>query len=313
MRICEEYRELISLAIDNEISPEDMNELRRHLLECDECRLVYNAFRSISDSLSDDCAQPPEGFSQNVMFRLGHERQARRKRPVWRRFAAVAACFVVLAAAVSGIGIDRWKKQADTETAPRDFYAAAGEAPEYSEYEENASLCDITGSDDVPDNGTQYFSPADPGAPDTSELPPPAEEPTCDAPTERAPSDEANYKLEAQLSPEEDMAILMSLTEADIYTGEFSDASFAVPDVSTTNSDALAALAALLSFSELTEEERPDEEPLFTVIGRISEDEEITIPIWLSSGSLIIQLGENGPIYIANGSFTDLLDFIRNA
>lgn len=313
MRTCEEYRELISLAIDNEITPEDMVELQRHLLECDECRLVYDAFMSISGSLSDELAQPPEGFAQNVMFRIGHEQPARRKRSVWKRFAAIAACFVILAATASGIGLNRWKNGSAADNAPKAVYASADTAPEYSEADEEASLFDLHNSDAAAARDESQNSAPDAMEPDAPLVQLPAEEPASDVPADGVLTSEAPEDSSAQLSPEDEMTILMSLTEAEIYTGELSDTGSVAPDVSTTNSEALAALANLLSFSELTGEDVPDGEPLFTIIGRISENEEIKIPIWLSDNSLVIQLGEDGPIYIANGTLVDLLEFIKNA
>ncbi len=319
MRTCEEYRELISLTIDNEIAPEEMVELQRHLMECDECRLVYDAFAGISESLSDELVQPPNSFTEGVMFKIGLERPSRKKHSVWGRFAAIAACFVILAAAASKIGVDRWKSNSTTDDlSPQAAYNMTDTVPNKPESNNETQLFDIPSDDSQPAPDGKNNNADTPTAPTPEPPLPPAsdEETTVGEPADPLPEDvpaESNGDNDASNSAEDEMAILMSLTEAEIYTGGPSDTGSVTPDVSTTNSDALAALANLLSFSKLSEEDAPDDDPLFTIIGRSSEDEEIKISIWLSDGDLIIQLGEDSPVYIANGALIDLLDFIKNA
>lgn len=320
MRTCEEYRELISLAMDNEIAPEDMMDLQRHLLECDECRLVSEAFAAVADCLADEEAQPPDGFVEGVMFKIGAQQElsARRKRPIWRRYAAAAACFVILAAAVSGISLDRWKSRGDGEEAPRaastdiDSEAGAGDG------QDSVSLFDFFSSNAAPevssaDVPTGYDAEEPPSPPESEPEPVvgsgrensdlAGSEPTAGAANSQEPSSQA----------EEDMAVLLSITEADIYSGEYSVSDEASPAVSTASDDVLETLAKLLSFSELTDgaNRLADKEPLFTIVGHISEDEDIVIRIWLSDNRLIIQLGEDGPIYIAAGTLLDLIELIE--
>ena len=57
---CEKYIELISSMVDGELTHEQEAELRTHLESCDECRKVYDAFKGISNALSEELAEPPE-------------------------------------------------------------------------------------------------------------------------------------------------------------------------------------------------------------------------------------------------------------
>lgn len=328
MRTCEEYRELISLAMDNEIAPEDMVDLQRHLLECDECRLVSDAFAAVSDCLAGEASQPPEGFAKGVMFRLGAQQElsARRKRPIWRRFAAAAACFVILAAAVSGINLNRWKNQGNSDEVPRAASADSQDADFSDDEQDSVSLFDYYSNNAEPDNDSLPAQdvpsadvPADNGAEEPMTEPEP--EPVLESGTGRessdlsgdVPFDEVNAQPESGSQAEEDMALLLSITEADIYSGEYSVSNAVPPDVSTASDDVLEALARLLSFSELADgaSRFADKEPLFTIVGHISEDENIVIRIWISDDHLVIQLGEDGPVYVAAGTLLDLIELIE--
>lgn len=334
MRTCEEYRELISLAIDNEIAPDEMRDLQRHLLVCEECRNVYRAFAALSDSLADSLSVAPEDFTEGVMSRIGAQSQpARKKRFAWGRFAAVAACFVIVAAAASKIGLDGWQSRSgESAAAPADYavsddvnaesYAPAEPEEEQEDSSMNSVLYDSYPQEDTADgSGTvDSDSPAEATpAPEaslqdqeTQELPESGQQQKTDGNSTDATESNSPTSNCAD-SPEEAMAMLTGLTEAEIYTGDVSESSSSEPDVTTTNTDSLAALAELLSFSELSQEERPQDEPLFTVVAQDSENGKFEIRIWLSGSKLIIEFGENGTLYVANGTFADLLEFIENA
>ena len=103
MKDCAYYQELISRLVDREITPEEGEELAAHARECDECRAVYSAFVSLSEMLSSDLAEPPEELSENVMAEIRRAelwKQNRKPRHHWRRWAALAACAVL----VIGVG-----------------------------------------------------------------------------------------------------------------------------------------------------------------------------------------------------------------
>ena len=102
MRTCEEYREMISRLLDEDLSAEERSELERHAASCPDCAAVLAAFRSLSEAIADDPAEPPEGLHENIMADVRREAIRRRQAPKRvRSFLALAACaaLVILAAA----------------------------------------------------------------------------------------------------------------------------------------------------------------------------------------------------------------------
>lgn len=92
---CEEIREKISVMADQELSDEECALVTEHLAACPECMMVYEAFASLSDALSelDDL---PEGFSQSVMHKVrARARVPKLKRGLFRA-AGLAACFALV-------------------------------------------------------------------------------------------------------------------------------------------------------------------------------------------------------------------------
>ena len=102
MKDCAAYQEMISRLIDREITPEEGTELAAHARECAECRAVYTAFSSLSGLLSDDLVDPPEELAENVMAEIRRSelwKKKRQPRRQLRRWAALAACAVLLVGA----------------------------------------------------------------------------------------------------------------------------------------------------------------------------------------------------------------------
>ena len=102
MKTCDEYREMISRLLDEALSAEERSELERHAASCPDCAAVLAAFRSLSEALADDPAEPPEGLHENIMADVRREAIRRRQAPKRvRSFLALAACaaLVILAAA----------------------------------------------------------------------------------------------------------------------------------------------------------------------------------------------------------------------
>ena len=128
MKDCAYYQELISRLIDREITPEEGEELAAHARECEECRAVYTAFVSLSDTIADDLADPPAELAENVMAEIRRSelwKQNRRPRQL-RRYAALAASAVL----VIGLG---------AFALPRLFSRKASAAPETVLYSMAAS------------------------------------------------------------------------------------------------------------------------------------------------------------------------------
>ena len=47
MNLCEQYGELISAAIDDELSADERSRLEKHLAECVECRGQFQCFEQV--------------------------------------------------------------------------------------------------------------------------------------------------------------------------------------------------------------------------------------------------------------------------
>ena len=70
MNGCEYYQELISRMLDEDINRDERAELARHLETCPECRMMYQAFSTLSDTISCDLEEPPENLTDNIMAEI---------------------------------------------------------------------------------------------------------------------------------------------------------------------------------------------------------------------------------------------------
>lgn len=164
MKDCAYYQELISRLVDREITPEEGEELAAHARECEECRAVYTAFVSLSDTLCAGLVDPPEELAENVMAEIRRAelwKQNRRPRRQMRRWAALAAS-AVLVIGVGALTLPRLlgakgaAKAANGEAvysaeAPAEPAAAAAGAAAYDTAavsEEAAEMAPIPVSDD---------------------------------------------------------------------------------------------------------------------------------------------------------------------
>ncbi len=95
MNGCEDYIEQISALLDGELPHEQETELRTHIESCADCQCVYDAFRGISQALSENLVQPPETLASGVMFKLKRQKKGG-KHFVIGRVTAAAACFVLI-------------------------------------------------------------------------------------------------------------------------------------------------------------------------------------------------------------------------
>jgi len=92
---CEKYLEMISAMLDDELSQAEKAELMAHIAECNDCRKAYDAFKAINDELTE--LEPvPEGFAASVMGKI---QKPKKKMIHWQRYAAVAACLVLICTA----------------------------------------------------------------------------------------------------------------------------------------------------------------------------------------------------------------------
>ena len=143
MRTCETYEAWLSALLDGELDPKYQAELMEHLSDCPACRQYFDDLMAIQDALAEpDGVKAPEGFAQSVMDAVaktpqgGAEPAPRNKKPAlrWRRWAALAACLALVAAAGLWAESRMWRCGSDMSDsmvnyaiAPRSGEAATGE------------------------------------------------------------------------------------------------------------------------------------------------------------------------------------------
>lgn len=91
---CEEYRALISCAVDGELHEEELRSLQAHLTVCEDCRAYRDALAALSEELQTPMEAPAE-LRTRVM---GSVRADMRKKKLRRftRYGSLAACVVLL-------------------------------------------------------------------------------------------------------------------------------------------------------------------------------------------------------------------------
>lgn len=104
MKRCEDYQELISRMLDHDLSRAEREELAEHVKTCPDCAAVYVAFRSLSENLGGDLAEPPRALHESIMAdvrrdALRRKNSAHRSHRGWHAVFTVAACLVLLVAA----------------------------------------------------------------------------------------------------------------------------------------------------------------------------------------------------------------------
>ncbi len=127
---CEEYRAMISCALDGELGKEEEGLLAAHLAECGECRRYKEALEELHRSLSA-LPEAPGGLRGSVMDQVRAEMRGKKLRRMLR-YGSMAACLVlVLGAGLfmgRGMRADSLSKTAEA----RDMTFAAPAAEEYS-------------------------------------------------------------------------------------------------------------------------------------------------------------------------------------
>lgn len=106
MSRCDEYLEQASRYLDGELPRDEEAGLLEHLKNCSECRRYFDVMRAAAEAAEEVPA--PEGFAAGVMEAVRAEAarsaaadagKRRSRRAVYARFAAAAACLVLVAAA----------------------------------------------------------------------------------------------------------------------------------------------------------------------------------------------------------------------
>ena len=95
----EQYIELMSAALDGEITPAERQALEAHLAVRPECAALWEDLRAQSAALRSLDCEVPEGLKARILADLPPQEKPRRS--PWRRWAAACACLVVVAAALT--------------------------------------------------------------------------------------------------------------------------------------------------------------------------------------------------------------------
>lgn len=115
MNGCDRYRQQISLLLDGELSAEEKDELARHVTECEECRALYCAFRSVSELIEEDMEEPPAALLADTMAKVRRSILREKNRRAGQRWKGVlaVACSLALVVAAAGLLLPKLKKSAD--------------------------------------------------------------------------------------------------------------------------------------------------------------------------------------------------------
>lgn len=314
MRKCDKYRELMNLALDDAITEYERKRLNDHLASCPECRLVNEALKSISEAISEDMVEPPECLAKNVMREIKAHRHFS-----WKGFAAIAACFVLIASAV-GVGLvqnrnavggdsesisvhDQFPDASSDDTGAYDPDALSADAgrergPGSSGDEtelygmgdgEEESTSDTTASEKAPNSGAD--------APSSSQSEPTREE------QPGVPQEPNDGSVTLMDVPSD---VFEKMVSAEIYfSGSVSSSE---PDVTLTDAGELEVLSELLAYESVSGIPVPDSEALFTVIAVDESGERTEIRVWRSNLQLLMEF--DGELYTVSGVLEDLLALI---
>ena len=133
MNSCEPYQELISRLVDGEISREEHEALMAHLNTCSRCNAMYAVFHDLSDILSEEPEELPEGLHENIMASVRRSEMIeknRRMRKLGLRMAmSAAACALLVLFAASGFGPGKRAEDVSlrTQEAAEQLYQAPAE------------------------------------------------------------------------------------------------------------------------------------------------------------------------------------------
>lgn len=118
---CSHMEELISAALDGELSPRRRKELDDHLEHCPRCRALFEELSGQSQLLRDLDCRVPEDLSQQILSALP---QQRKKAPILsiRRWGTAAACLVLVCCAGFALR-PAGNKSADAPSAASEDYA----------------------------------------------------------------------------------------------------------------------------------------------------------------------------------------------
>ncbi len=77
MKTCQDYYELISRFVDNDLTSAEKEKLAVHLAECEHCSRHLEALTLMREQAGLLEEEPPEGFAEGVMYKIGLEHKKR--------------------------------------------------------------------------------------------------------------------------------------------------------------------------------------------------------------------------------------------
>ncbi len=101
MKICEEYAALLDMYVDGFCTGEETARVRKHLAECEACRLYVAQILQMKEAFPDaEEEEVPDGFAESVMAVIRAEAAPRKKRmKLWQRtLLQMAACMAIVIA-----------------------------------------------------------------------------------------------------------------------------------------------------------------------------------------------------------------------
>ena len=101
MKTCEEYAALLDMYVDGFCTDEEVAQVRKHLAECEACRLYVAQILQMKEAFPDaEEEEVPDGFAEGVMTAIRAKAAPQKKRmKTWQRtLLQMAACMAIVIA-----------------------------------------------------------------------------------------------------------------------------------------------------------------------------------------------------------------------
>lgn len=102
---CDAMLELMSAALDGEVTAEEQAQLDRHLAQCTHCRALFDELSAIHGACAHLEVAPPPELREAILGQLPPQEPPAKQSPAkviflhWQRWAAMAAAFVLISVA----------------------------------------------------------------------------------------------------------------------------------------------------------------------------------------------------------------------
>ena len=98
---------LLDAFLDGELTAEEAAQVQSHLAQCPDCQAyVDDALAIRAEFPTEDTAELPENFAENVMAAVAKAPQSRPKKQPWGKLLAAAACLAVILLVQHNGGMD---------------------------------------------------------------------------------------------------------------------------------------------------------------------------------------------------------------